>query len=76
MLFDNTISGTRIKLRKIAKSLSSEIRECLQRDEVLEAMAIVNPRFWYVPTRIEENAMRSIYHGSLIFLIKYFSKTT
>ncbi|KAH9295869.1 hypothetical protein KI387_039457, partial [Taxus chinensis] len=45
-LFESVIVETRIKLKKISESLSSEIRERFSKDKILEAMGVMNPNFW------------------------------
>jgi len=43
--FEIILQESRIKLRSIAYILTREIRERFHRDDLLEAMAIVNPKF-------------------------------
>jgi hypothetical protein len=44
-LFDNVVISVRHKLIEIAKLLSLEIRERFPRDELLEAMSMVYPKY-------------------------------
>ncbi|KAH9298549.1 hypothetical protein KI387_030231 [Taxus chinensis] len=44
-LFDSGIVETRIKLKQISETLSSEIRERFCKDKILEAMGVMNPNF-------------------------------
>ena len=42
----DVVISMRDKLKEIAKSLSSEIRERFPQDELLEAISIVYPQYW------------------------------
>jgi len=75
LLFENYISSTRLKLCKIAQALRSEICEYFKRDELLEAMVVVNPTFWYTPLGKRENSIKSMYQKNKVTLVKHFYKT-
>lgn len=44
--FERILQELKIKLRSIAITLINKIRERFHKDDLIEAMAIVNPNFW------------------------------
>ncbi|KAH9296664.1 hypothetical protein KI387_044244 [Taxus chinensis] len=74
-LFESVIVETRIKLKQISETLSSEIRERFCKDKILEEMGVMNPNFWNTEGG-RADFVRKHFHKSMGTIMEQFTKTS